>query len=347
MKSAFGKRYLNYYFAAWATIIVPHFFIFRFAFKMDSEESLADSLVFNGIFALMGIGIASMMRFSDLSKRAPIEQIIYHLTGASVMILVWVSASHAILKLLRASSPEYLIFLRETVTVRVISGVLLYVALIVVHYLLIKMAELREQRGKEEELRGLLRETELNSLRSQIRPHFLFNSLNSISSLTLTSPEKARSMVIKLAEFMRYSLNIADQPMSTVEKELYHTQLYLDIEKVRFGHRLNLSSVIDERTLHHDMPSMTLQPLMENAVKYGVYDATEPVTIDLSVRQAGGRVIVEMANPIQEATSDHGTGTGLKNIRARLVNIYRRTDLLETWVKDDHFHATLTLPDHE
>jgi len=122
--------------------------------------------------------------------------------------------------------------------------------------------ELREKSEREERLRSLLKETELSMLRSQIRPHFLFNSLNSISSLTMTNPARAQEMVIKLSEFMRYSLSLSNAMMSSLEKDLYHAGLYLDIEKVRFGEKLVVEEDIDEKALKWQIPAMILQPVL-------------------------------------------------------------------------------------
>ena len=116
-------------------------------------------------------------------------------------------------------------------------------------------------------------------LRSQINPHFLYNCLNSVSSLTITDPDKAREMIIKLSDFMRYALSKKDEQPVSFRSELENLRFYLDIEKVRFGDRLSFDEKIDEKCLETQMPVMLLQPLYENAVKHGVYESTECVRI--------------------------------------------------------------------
>ena len=166
-----------------------------------------------------------------------------------------------------------------TLPYRVGTGVFIYGLIILTYYLFVSLSNLSEKNAKEARLESLVRETELKMLRSQINPHFLFNSLNSISSLTITDPEKARDMVVKLSEFMRYALSRKDEQPVTLQNELENLRLYLDIEKVRFGDKLITEEMIDNKCLEFKIPVLLLQPLYENAVKHGVYESTESVKI--------------------------------------------------------------------
>ena len=135
-------------------------------------------------------------------------------------------------------------------------------------------------------------------LRSQINPHFLFNSLNSVSSLTITDPDKARMMVIKLSELMRYALSRKDEQPVTLQSELDNLRLYLDIEKVRFGDRLEIEEKIDPGCLRAMLPVMILQPLYENAIKHGVYESTKKVMIRTSVQFVSSFVEIAIINTL-------------------------------------------------
>jgi two-component system LytT family sensor kinase len=213
------------------------------------------------------------------------------------------------------------------------------------YYLLINFRDLKEKNQREAQLTNLLKEAELNMLRSQIRPHFLFNSLNSISALTMTNPEKAQEMVIKLSEFMRYSLNLPDTMISTLEKELYHVELYLDIEKVRFGDRLAFEKTIRDGSLEWHVPVMLLQPLIENSVKYGVYESAEPTLIRLDAGLDDEVLEIRIGNTYDPgAKTRKGTGTGLKNIRARLLNLYGTSSLMKINQTGDYFEVVLRIP---
>ena len=222
-----------------------------------------------------------------------------------------------------------------------------YTLLVTIYYLVINFRELKEKSQREAKLTGLLKEAELNMLRSQIRPHFLFNSLNSISSLTMTDPARAQEMVIKLSEFMRYSLNLPDTMMSTLEKELYHVELYLDIEKVRFGNRLVFEKKIEPGSEAWNLPVMILQPLIENSVKYGVYESAEPTRITITAVPGDGVLEIRIGNTYDpEAKVKKGTGTGLKNIQARLLNLYGTSSLMKIKPSDNFFEVILRIPEY-
>ncbi len=345
MKNFIRKYPPIIYISLWVTVAVIHFFILKAAYGMSGITAAIDSLVFNLLFALLGSGLWFMVRFSDLQRKSTQEIIIYHVTGCAITILVWFGLGQFILGSIFADNSIYQVFLRDSVLIRILSGIFIYIILVSIFYLVISFRELREKMEHEARLTALLKEAELSMLRSQIRPHFLFNSLNSISSLTMTNPGKAQEMVIKLSEFMRYSLNLPDSMVSTLEKELYHAELYLDIEKVRFGERLQVEKKIDPAVSSLHVPVMILQPLLENAVKHGVYESTEPRLISIEANMQDDTLVINIRNAYDpESVPKKGTGTGLKNISARLVNIYGRSDLMKISKDDRYFEVILRLP---
>ncbi|HEX4045322.1 MAG TPA: histidine kinase, partial [Gammaproteobacteria bacterium] len=194
----------------------------------------------------------------------------------------------------------------------------------------------------------LAKESELYKLRQQLHPHFLFNSLNSISSLTITNPEDARRMVQHLADFLRGSLNNENKQQLSFREELEFLQLYLDIEKVRFGHRLSTVIEKDEDSLDCLLPSLLLQPIVENAIKFGLYDVTETVTISVKAILQNDQLIITVQNPFDPDTTPtkHGTGFGLSSIQRRLYLLFARNDLLETKMNENVFTTTIKIPQH-
>jgi LytS/YehU family sensor histidine kinase len=170
---------------------------------------------------------------------------------------------------------------------------------VLVYYLVIYYLNLQEKTKAEGRLNEMVRESELNLLKSQINPHFLFNSLNSISSLTITNPEQAREMTIKLSDFLRYSVSMGNSRFSTLGKEMEHIRKYLDIEKVRFGTKLQYTFTIDEACLDCEIPVMILQPLYENAVKHGVYESTGEVTVQTTTRSVNGYLEILITNDFE------------------------------------------------
>lgn len=335
------------YVILWVMLGIIHFSLLYFGYGLSVWVSLGDSLVFNTWFAILGSGLWFMVRYSNLQTKTFTELAIYHLTGAAVTIFAWITLGSLILNGLFIQDESYQSFLKVTLFLRIITGIMFYALLVTSYYLLINFRELKEKNQREARLTGLLKEAELNMLRSQIRPHFLFNSLNSISSLTISDPEKAREMVIKLSEFMRYTLNLPDSMISTLEKELHHVELYLDMEKVRFGDRLDFEKRVSPESLGWEVPVMILQPLIENSVKYGVYESSEKTAIQLESGISGGMLEIRVGNTFDPgAGMKKGTGTGLKNIGSRLLNLYGTSSLMRINRSENYFEVILRIPEH-
>jgi len=333
------------YILVWVAIGAIHFLLLRSIYGLTVIHGLADSLVFNLLFAIVGMGLWYMVRFSDLQTRHTGELVLYQVSGLALTLLFWLGIGYFILTQLFSDNTEYVRFLRGSLSFRIISGVLYYSLMVTTYYLIINFRELKEKSEREARLVSLLKETELNMLRSQIRPHFLFNSLNSISSLTMTNPSKAQEMVIKLSEFMRNSLNLSDDMMSSLEKDLHQAGLYLDIEKVRFGDRLVVEQEITKEALSWMIPAMILQPLLENAVKHGVYEASGQVKVKVAARVEEGFLKIVISNDIDpEGKPRKGTGTGLRNVEARLVNHYGQSRLMAIVKNERYFEVTLRIP---
>jgi LytS/YehU family sensor histidine kinase len=179
--------------------------------------------------------------------------------------------------------------------------------------------------GRERELRQLAAAAQLAALRAQVNPHFLFNSLNSIAQLISTDPEKAEACVERLAEIFRYMLRGSNAEFVPLADELKFAEAYLEIEKARYGDRIEVSERIDDGVRNALLPGLILQPLVENAVKHGI-----------SRKIGGGRVIIEAGRDngdlrlsvrdtgvgIQTRENVFDLGVGLRNVRDRLVKLY-------------------------
>lgn len=203
----------------------------------------------------------------------------------------------------------------------------------------------QEVTAKHHKAETLNKEAELLKLRHQLQPHFLFNSLNSINALITIQPKEARKMVQQLSEFLRGTIRADEHNLVTIEKELKHLDLYLKIEKVRFGHRLNTIIELDEASKTMLIPSLLLQPLMENAIKFGLYGTTDLVDISLKISLENKLLKLVISNPIDsDVKTQKGTGFGLSSIKRRLFLLYGRADLLSTSQTDTIFSATLKIP---
>ena len=344
----YKNKLLPVYAGAWLAIAVVHYIIIVTQIGIGDFIAIVEAVVFSTVFALLGIGLWFLVKFSDFEKLNRREMILRHTTGSAVTMLIWFGCSYLLMELITGYDPDYIAMLNDTMVVRILAGLLLYAIMLAVFYLLINNQNLKERKAREEVLQNLLHESELNSLRAQIKPHFLFNSLNSISSLTVTNPEKAQEMVINLSEFMRYSLSFSDNKMSTLKQELYHLRLYLEIEKVRFGGRLAVDESMEDGILDWPLPPMILQPLVENAVKHGVYDTPGQSFVRILGKQSDKWLEITVINNFDPAIpGKRGTGTGLANVMKRMQMVYGMTNLAKISKTENTFEVKLKFPGHD
>ncbi|MET0395074.1 MAG: histidine kinase [Chitinophagaceae bacterium] len=159
---------------------------------------------------------------------------------------------------------------------------------------------------------------ELDALHSKVNPHFLYNALNSIADLSITDGRKARRMTIALADLFRYSINYSQNNYSTINDEVDMTQVYLEIEKIRFEDQLSYSVNIDEEAGHYLVPRFILQPLVENAVKHGLKATGQMTEIYLEVKKEGARLIISIADNGPDFPEQLIPGYGVKSVYDKL-----------------------------
>jgi two-component system LytT family sensor kinase len=186
-----------------------------------------------------------------------------------------------------------------------------------------------ERARREAHLVKQLVEAELRALRAQINPHFLFNSLNSIAALIAAEPQAAEEMIIRLAKIFRHVLTYHDRPFSSVNEEISFLQTYLEIEKVRFGDRLQVSFEIEESTSQLAIPTFILQPLVENSLKHGLGPKVGENLLTIRARQLSKHLELTVedngvgANVTKKLPDRDCTGLGLRNVEERLQTVYR------------------------
>jgi sensor histidine kinase YesM len=192
--------------------------------------------------------------------------------------------------------------------------------------------QLREKERQEEQLRTLATEAELKALKAQIDPHFLFNTLNAIASLIHTDPDQAETTVEQLAEMFRYVLNGSERRLVPLEEELAFVDSYLEIERARFGDRLRVTGEIAPRALNVSVPSLILQPLVENAVRHG-RGSDGSIDLVIHVTSRGDEVLIAIADKGPGMPSEYkaapGQGVGLRNVDERLRKTYGLKHRLE------------------
>ena len=225
-------------------------------------------------------------------------------------------------------------------------GFATYLLSILTHDVFIAMDNVRQSELRERESRTLAREAELQLLRMQINPHFLFNSLNSISALTSIDAAAARAMTIALAQFFRQTLALADKDKIALATEFALCESFLAVEKIRFGAKLQSNMEAGEEEMQALIPPMILQPLLENAIKHGIRTLAEGGMIDARVRQQNGWLHIDVENPMDpDGSTQQGTGTGLENICRRCAALYGERARVQ-WGGNTpgRFAVSLTLP---
>jgi len=226
-----------------------------------------------------------------------------------------------------------------------VAGIVLYLQSLAAHYFLLAQENARAAERRLLETQVTAREAELRALRAQLHPHFLFNSLNSISALVGPDPEAARRMCGLLGDFLRTSLALGGRARVALEEELALAERYLAIEQVRFGARLTVERATEPAALPCLVPPLLIQPLIENAVKHGVADRVEGGTIRIEARRRGAALEIVVENPRDpEAPPRRGSGLGLDNVRQRLTALDPRRARLDVVEEPGRFRVTLNLP---
>lgn len=178
--------------------------------------------------------------------------------------------------------------------------------------------KLNEKELEVARLQQLKTKAELDALQSKVNPHFLYNALNSIADLSVTDGKKARNMTIALADLFRYSINYSNNNYSTVNEEVAMTDVYLQIEKIRFEDQLNYSVSVQEETGHYLIPRFVLQPLVENAVKHGLKVTGQMTEIFLEVKKEAGRLVLNIADNGPAFPGELSPGYGVKSVFDKL-----------------------------
>ncbi|MBW6502224.1 MAG: histidine kinase [Bacteroidales bacterium] len=330
---------------AWLFMALGQLLSYYLGFGKLTTVSISDIIISVAIYSVLALSLWYPFSFFNSATTRPGTIVTNIIAGGIISLTIWILLTRMIMLLLFPRGEEYKLYWEATFYFRIGSGVFIYCLVVLTYYLFISLTTLSEKKAKEARLESLVKETELRMLRSQINPHFLFNSLNSVSSLTLTDPEKARDMVVRLSEFMRYALSRKDEQPVTLRSELENLMLYLDIEKVRFGDRLSTEESIDPDCLEIKMPVLLLQPLYENAIKHGVYESTGGVKISTEAKIEEGHLKITISNNYDTAPSSRkGTGTGLQNVARRLELSYGNRASIRTSKEADLFTVTLYIP---
>lgn len=336
------RKFLISFSIAWLILMIDHAFLL---WKLDLPVNIAiiDSAISNTLLLLACLLVMNTIRYYT----PDLNQYLNVLCMCIVLTLLWILLSRWVLGLVLDDSYEgYTTFLRRSLLVRWGIGLLILGIVTMISIIWYNWQDQKRSEERKADAEKLAREAELFKLRQQLQPHFLFNSLNSINALIGLRPEEARKMVQQLSDFLRGTIKKEETQWVTLQEEMQYLQLYLDIEKVRFGNRLTPVVETDPDSLNMKLPALLLQPLVENAIKFGLYDTIGETVIRISTSIKDNELEVIVSNPFDPETSSprQGTGFGLKSVQRRLYLLFDRNDLIATNAKDDVFTTIVRIP---
>jgi len=281
-------------------------------------------------------------------ERSSVPRFLFtHVVGALVASTLWILAARFLGRMLSGFRGFHGIDARLSGDLPLLfgTGILLYLLAVGFHYVLLAVEASRQAEARVMQAGLLARDAELRALKAQVNPHFLFNSLNSISALTASDPPRAREMCVLLGDFLRRTLGLGEKLAIPLSEEMSLIHAFLAVEKIRYGDRLRMEESVDPPALDAEVPPLLLQPLVENAIVHGVANLVEGGWIRLTIQRRDGTLSVEIENQFDpEAPRRRRNGVGLENVRQRLEARYAGHATFAASAAGDLFRVTINLP---
>ncbi|MFQ5823069.1 MAG: sensor histidine kinase [bacterium] len=295
--------------------------------KLYYPYAWISSAIYNYVMALLSIPLWYFCKQFPFDKSRIFLFFGIHIFSSFLFSAIWLASTFSLYWLIIGEFISRLMWSQGVHLWQFLDGITKYGFLVGIFYIINLYKKIKEKELIEAELSLLAKNMELQNLKSQINPHFLFNALNSVNALIAKDPEKARSMNAKLAQLFRYSLDGYVRKFVTLKQELDFIHNYLDIEKVRFGNKLYIHQEIDSKALETEVPSMILQPLVENAIKHGISKIAKGGELNIQAHQNGNLLNLEVSDTGKGITEQNLSkifekGLGLKNTNERLKRIY-------------------------
>jgi two-component system, LytTR family, sensor histidine kinase AlgZ len=341
------RSYLGAYLAVWLPLGCLLVFLIKVSGGIGTLEATVIVVPMAVLFAGACLSAWYTCRATPLRSSGIARVFVTHLVAAFILSFVWSQIGRLYAHALSSSPSFQGLDLRYDAhsAILTVSGVLLYLVNVGFFYVLIALEASRAAEARVLETSVLARDAELKALKAQVNPHFLFNSLNSISALTSSDPAKAREMCILLAEFLRMTLGLGEKSSIPLSEELSLVHRFLAIEKVRFGSRLQLTEDVSEDCKSMLIPALLLQPLIENAVTHGIANLPDGGSLQLAAHCQAGRLSIVVENTFDtEASPSHRNGVGLQNVRQRLEARYPKQASMRVTADGAHFQVSLSLP---
>ena len=340
-------RRLAAYLAAWALLGVLLAALLVTATPFGWLEAALFALPLAILYGFVGLGSFWICRAAPLELSRLLRVLGIQLVAALVSAIFWLVASQGWAIVLDRYGPLPGLAAKQAEAAPLLLGlgVVLYLLAAALHYLLGAFEASQEAERRALELEITSREAELRTLRAQIHPHFLFNSLNSINALIASRPEEARRLCVRLGDFLRRSLTLGSREQIPVTEELDLAENLLSIEKVRFGDRLSVEIQVSEGVRACAVPPLVLQPLVENAVTHGIAQMLDGGAVRIEADRRGETLVIAVENPRDPDSPDpKGAGIGLRNVRRRLAALYGGDADIRVQSERESFRVELRLP---
>ena len=333
MHPIFARKYFTTYLIVWVVFAVMLAGLLRMPATLSWRDAIVIAEPLCLFYAFVCLTPWYMCRQLPLGSPNAWKMVSNQIGAAILATALWVEIARLIAYLLDVT-PQ----LRPELPHLVFVGLLIYSLSVALHYMLLAV-----EKSRESEVQA--RDAELRALKAQINPHFLFNSLNSITALTTMDPTRAREMCIRLSDFLRNTLGLGEKESIPWRDELQLARTYLEVEQVRFGSRLHVEMNVEESCADCMVPPLVLQPLIENAVKHGIAGMVEGGTIKVDGRVRDGWLEVSVENAFDpDSPSPRRHGLGLRNVRSRLETRFGPEARLTAHSQKNQFRAEMIVP---
>ncbi len=341
-------RRLGLYLSAWIPIAGLLMYLLAGRGGLGFGEAALFSIILSLVYSFACLSAWYSCRATPVEKTAFLQLFTTHFFGAMLLSFFWILLARAIAFGLSVIPRFHGLHQRvwQLAALLWIIGILLYLLSVGLYYVLISVEFSRKAEQREAAARVLARDAELRALKAQINPHFLFNSLHSISALTSIDSARAREMCISLSDFLRMTLGLGEKASVPLSEELSLLHKFLIVEKIRFGDRLEMQEQVTPDALDCIVPPLLLQPLVENAVTHGISALPEGGWIRLNIAQPSpGTLHIEVENTFDpDAPVRRKSGLGLKIVQQRLEARYGTRAAFAVTRDDRRFRVTMDLP---
>jgi two-component system, LytTR family, sensor histidine kinase AlgZ len=340
-------RRLALYLLVWMPLAALVAYLMRALAGLTWAEAVTMSIPLCIFFAFVCLSAWYPCRATPLDRSSIAKLAQVHGLGAAVAAALWVLAAEIWARGLAETSyfPDFTSRLTHIIPLLLGLGVLFYLLSVNFYYVLLAEQASQEAEARVMQASILAREAELKALKAQVNPHFLFNSLNSISALTSSDAPRAREMCVLLGDFLRRTLGLGEKSAIPLEEELSLVRAFLAVEKIRFGARIQMEENVEAAAMGVQIPPLILQPLVENAIAHGIANLVEGGWIRLNANRRDGNIFISVENNYDpDAPPRRRGGVGLTNVRQRLTARYGERASFKVKSDGGNFRVELVVP---